>query len=97
MKFKPGDKFILELGKRKLNKYEIAGTDLYVLIEMLEKLTPYKLSEDTVEVVRCKDCKCFDVAKNNVNGFCTKLGIPFDAYDYCSVGERKNGEQNENY
>ena len=49
-------------------------------------------STDAVEVVRCEDCKCFDIAKNGVNGFCTKLGIPFDIYDYCSLGEpRENG------
>lgn len=42
--FKPGDKFILELGKeRKMFKeFEIAGTDLYVKKDLLEKLTPYK-------------------------------------------------------
>lgn len=44
------------------------------------------------ELVRCGDCKCFDIATNGVNGFCTKLGIPFDVYDYCSLGEaRENG------
>ena len=37
--FKPGDKFILELGKeRKMFKeFEIAGTDLYVKKDLLEK------------------------------------------------------------
>ena len=39
--FKPGDKFILELGERRLDEYEIAGTDLYVKIYLLKKLTPY--------------------------------------------------------
>lgn len=39
--FKPGDKFILEIGERHLDKFEIAGTDLYVRISRLEKLTPY--------------------------------------------------------
>lgn len=46
MKLKKGDKFIIELGDRKLNKFEIVGTDLYVLIEFLEKLTPYKPEEE---------------------------------------------------
>lgn len=50
---------------------------------------------DVVEVVRCKDCRCFDISKNGVNGFCTKLGIPVDVYDFCSFGERKDGEQND--
>lgn len=46
-----------------------------------------------VKPVRCKNCQCFDVATNGVNGFCNKLGVPFDVYDYCSLGERKDGEQ----
>ena len=41
-KFKKGDKFILELGERKLDEFEIAGTDLYVRISLLKQLTPYK-------------------------------------------------------
>jgi len=42
--FKPGDKFILELGaERKMFKeFEIAGTDLYVKTDLLEKLTRYE-------------------------------------------------------
>ena len=41
--FKPGDKFILELGeeRRMFDEFEIAGTDLYVRKDLLEKLTPY--------------------------------------------------------
>ena len=42
--FKSGDKFILELGERRLDEYEIAGTDLYVKIYLLKKLTPYNIS-----------------------------------------------------
>lgn len=49
MKLKKGDKFIIELGDRKLNKFEIAGTDMYVLIKFLEKLTPYKPDEEKNE------------------------------------------------
>ena len=42
--FKPGDKFILELGKerRMFGEFEIAGTDLYVKTDLLEKLTRYE-------------------------------------------------------
>lgn len=41
--FKKGDKFILEFGKerRMFGEFEIAGTDLYVRKDLLEKLTPY--------------------------------------------------------
>ena len=43
-KFKPGDKFILELGaeRRMLDEFEIAGTDLYIKTSLLEKLTRYE-------------------------------------------------------
>lgn len=41
--FKKGDKFILELGeeRRMFDEFEIAGTDLCVRKDLLEKLTPY--------------------------------------------------------
>lgn len=46
--FKPGDKFILELGEERkmFDEFEIAGTDLYVKTDLLEKLTPYRPEED---------------------------------------------------
>jgi hypothetical protein len=42
--FKPGDKFILELGqeRRMFGEFEIKGTDLYVETSLLEKLTRYE-------------------------------------------------------
>lgn len=42
--FKPGDKFILELGaeRRMFGEFEISGTDLYVKTDLLEKLTRYE-------------------------------------------------------
>ena len=39
--FKPGDKFILEIGDRQLDEYEIAGTDYYIKIYLLKKLVQY--------------------------------------------------------
>lgn len=99
MKLKKGYKFILELGDRKLNKYEIVGTDLYVLIEMLEKLTPYAPPIDVQPVVRCRDCM------NWIPGHITdtdefippKCGkyqqmVGHSSDDFCSLGELKDGE-----
>lgn len=42
--FKPGDKFILELGQERkmFGEFEIKGTDLYVRTDLLEKLTRYE-------------------------------------------------------
>lgn len=44
-KFNSGDKFILEIGEKRmaLDEYEIVGTDLWVWGSLLEKLTPYEL------------------------------------------------------
>ena len=41
--YKPGDKFILELGEERkmFGEFEIAGTDLYVKTDLLEKLMRY--------------------------------------------------------
>jgi len=43
-KFKPGDKFLLEIGEKRigLDEYEIVGTDLYVWGSLLEKLPRYE-------------------------------------------------------
>ena len=42
--FKKGDKFILELGEERkmFDEFQIAGTDLYVKKNLLEKLPPYE-------------------------------------------------------
>jgi len=46
--FKKGDKFILEIGDRQLDEFEIAGTDYYIKIYLLKMLTPYKPEEGEV-------------------------------------------------
>lgn len=53
---------------------------------------------DAVEVVRCKDCRHWSGRKYNVhiNGFlpwCGFSALQREANDYCSYGERKDGEQ----
>jgi hypothetical protein len=47
--FKPGDKFILELGQERkmFGEFEITGTDLYVKTSLLEKLKRYELEPVT--------------------------------------------------
>ena len=49
-KFKPGSKFLLEIGEKRigLDEYSIVGTDLYVWGSLLEKLTPYESDGDTI-------------------------------------------------
>lgn len=55
-------------------------------------------SVDTVPVVRCKDCKHYQFADNRAFGFpvkrCEWTGFEdVDDEDFCSRGERKDGER----
>ena len=47
-------------------------------------------SADVVEVVRCKDCKHYDLAPNGFNGMCNRQYATFYACDFCSYGEQKD-------
>ena len=53
-------------------------------------------SVEAVEVVRCKDCKGWcteEIAKRyGVDRYCTMTMFPTDADDFCSYGERREGE-----
>ena len=49
---------------------------------------------DVVEVVRCKDCKCWTEWSNGT-GSCSRFALDWigtDADDFCSMGERKDDE-----
>ncbi len=50
---------------------------------------------DAVEVVRCKDCKLTSRTKNQpkILYWCNKFGNVMRPDDYCSFGERKEGDQ----
>ena len=47
---------------------------------------------DAVEVVRCKDCKMRCPESVCIAKHCTLSGIPVDDDDFCSYGERREGE-----
>ena len=49
----------------------------------------YKWNDNHGELIRCKDCAYYSASRNGVNGFCRKLAIPFDSYEWCSRAERK--------
>lgn len=51
-------------------------------------------TEDAVEVVRCKDCKHYEIHKPKVLENCERNGyiIPMKPDDFCSYGERKDGD-----
>lgn len=104
--FKEGDKFILEIGKRKLDKYEIAGTDYFIKISLLEKLIPYKPKEKTKkwEYIERKESK-YDIDGKKTwaavykcpnCGFLHTVIENFGLYRYCpDCGWDMRGEHNE--
>ena len=51
---------------------------------------------DAVPVVRCKDCKHYEIHKPKVLENCERKGyiIPMKPDDFCSYGERKEGADN---
>ena len=52
--------------------------------------------ENSVEVVRCKDCKYRDFLDSDYGGYCCEINrIEIHLDDYCSKGERKDGEPND--
>ena len=50
---------------------------------------------DAVPVVRCKDCKHYEIHKPKVLENCERKGyiIPMKPDDFCSYGERKEGTE----
>ena len=49
---------------------------------------------DAVEVVRCRDCIMKDPPEAYGDLQCHILGIPMKDDDFCSYGERKDGDGN---
>jgi len=87
-KFKPGSKFLLEIGEKRigLDEYSIVGTDLYVWGSLLEKLTPY---EPTVQAEQKKG-HWIPVDDPSITGRCSVCGFESHlceddvyGYDYC--------------
>ena len=47
---------------------------------------------DAVPVVRCKDCKRFAYDKGDADYYCTISTCVVSHNDFCSYGERKDGD-----
>lgn len=60
--------------------------------ELIETEVPFAHPE----IIECKECQHFEIAKNKVNGFCTKHGIWFDVNDYCSRAEKLQDDNTKN-
>ena len=62
----------------------------------IEKWLNNATTIDAVPVVRCKDCKHYEIHKPKVLENCERKGyiIPMKPDDFCSYGERKEGADN---
>lgn len=71
---------------------KICGDDPICGVAMIIKCE--STVEDAVVVVKCKDCKFYNDAEVNKRGFlvCPVSGMDITEYDYCSYGERKEGD-----
>lgn len=63
--------------------YALGERNQYDLDRLAVETVP---SADAVEVVRCKDCKWYDIEE-----LCLREGMVMSSDDYCSYGERKDG------
>lgn len=59
-----------------------------------EVIKEFLMSADTIEIVRCKECKWFDEfcderkKQVDADGRCNKIGLRRDADWFCADGER---------
>lgn len=60
----------------------------YLVTRGVSGTPSYKWTDTTGEIVRCKDCVHYDLAKNGYNGQCNRQYATFYANDFCSYGER---------
>lgn len=90
---------IAALGERPMSwadsDYELGSRNRFDMDRLAIDTVP---SVDAVPVVRCKDCKHYQFADNRAFGFpvkrCEWTGFEdVDDEDFCSRGERKDGER----
>ena len=70
----------------------IAHPNAYHLTNYTTLILQEAPTVDAVEIVRCKDCKHYEIHKPKVLENCERNGyiIPMKPDDFCSYGERKN-------
>ena len=80
--------------KRKMSGADFGGEfwDEAVLVSDIMNASPV----DAVEVVRCKDCKYYEIHKPKVLENCERNGylIPMKPNDFCSYGDQKDSDDN---
>ena len=75
---------------------EFYGSDpVYYGVDALA-IAEHLIGNDVKPVVRCKDCKYYEIHKPKVLENCERNGyiIPMKPDDFCSYGERKDGDGN---
>lgn len=58
--------------------------------ELLKEQKRKKGSEDSI--VRCKDCKWFEMPRHGERGFCKNVELIRETTFYCADGERRESE-----
>ena len=71
------------------NLKQFAPEQLTPLIESLIQKQP---AADVVEVVRCKDCKNYELMKATNSHFCNEFGGYVKDEDFCSRGAKMDGK-----
>ena len=70
------------------DQYDMGYVDA---VEQIENFLEYN-TVDAVEVVRCKNCKAkYEYSSNNF--YCYLNGMPINEDDFCSLGEKMDGEE----
>ena len=84
-----------DAAKLTANDYVMFRCQLGGLVDVVEFLDDMP-TVDAVEAVRCKDCKYYEIDKPKVLENCERNGyiIPMKPDDFCSYGERKDGDGN---
>ena len=79
--------------------YELSDEDWCVTggtaIRLIHNAIDQAPTIDAVPVVRCRDCKYYEIHKPKVLENCERKGyiIPMKPDDFCSYGERKEGAE----
>ena len=88
-----------DAAKLTANDYKIFRCQLGGLVDVVEFLNDMP-TVDAVPVVRCKDCKHYRPQKKSAHwenraNYCNRIvTIKVQPYDFCSYGERKDGDEN---
>ena len=60
-----------------------------IVRQTLKRYLKRQPASDVSEVIRCKNCKKYELMKSNGKHFCNEFGGFVTEEDFCSRGERK--------